>query len=85
MQDARNLPCDRDAGDGTHNQSAGTWSDDTSPPLALADGFLSDEVSLAGITYRFTDWYNNAAYTPHGKVFDAGSATAKAIRRLKKV
>lgn len=69
---------------GTHNQPAGTWSDDTSLTLALADGLLPDDVNLEGIAYRFTDWYDNAAYTPHGKVFDVGNATAEAIRRLKK-
>ena len=71
-------------GYGTHNQPAGTWSDDTSLTLALADGLLPDEVNLEGIAYRFTDWYDDAAYTPHGKVFDVGNATAEAIKRLKK-
>lgn len=71
-------------GHGTHNQPAGTWSDDTSLTLALADGLLPDDVNLEGIAYRFTDWYDNAAYTPHGKIFDVGNATAEAIRRLKK-
>lgn len=71
-------------GHGTHNQPAGTWSDDTSLTLALADGLLPNDVNLEGIAYRFTDWYDNAAYTPHGKVFDVGNATAEAIRRLKK-
>ena len=71
-------------GYGTHNQPAGTWSDDTSLTLALADSFLTDDVNLEGIARRFTEWYDNAAYTPHGKVFDVGNATAKAIERLKK-
>ena len=71
-------------GYGTHNQPPGTWSDDTSLTLALADSFLTDDVNLEGIARRFTEWYDNAAYTPHGKVFDIGNATAKAIERLKK-
>ena len=71
-------------GYGTHDQPSGTWSDDTSLTLALADGLLPDEVNLEGIAYRFTDWYDDAAYTPHGKVFDVGNATAEAIKRLKK-
>ena len=72
-------------GYGTHNQPAGTWSDDTSLTLALADNLLvgGDKPDLESIAWGFTEWYDNAAYTPHGKVFDIGNATAKAIKRLK--
>lgn len=70
-------------GYGTHNQPAGTWSDDTSLTLALADNLLCSECDLPTIAWGFTEWYDNAAYTPHGKVFDIGNATAKAIKRLK--
>lgn len=72
-------------GYGTHNQPAGTWSDDTSLTLALADNLLvgGDKPDLESIAWGFTEWYDNAAYTPHGKVFDVGNATAKAIKRLK--
>lgn len=75
-------------GYGTHNQPAGTWSDDTSLTLALADNLLPDGVDgkpdLECIAWGATEWYDNAAYTPHGKVFDVGNATAEAIKRLKK-
>ena len=72
-------------GYGTHNQPAGTWSDDTSLTLALADNLLvgGDKPDLESIAWGFIEWYDNAAYTPHGKVFDIGNATAKAIKRLK--
>lgn len=70
-------------GYGTHNQPPGTWSDDTSLTLALADNLLPDTYQLSDIAWGFKDWYDNAAYTPHGKVFDVGNATAKAIKRLK--
>lgn len=74
-------------GYGTHNQPAGTWSDDTSLTLALADNLFPDGVNdkpkLESIAWGFTEWYDNAAYTPHGKVFDVGKATAAAIKRLK--
>ena len=72
-------------GYGTHNQPAGTWSDDTSLTLALADNLLAggDKPDLESIAWGFTEWYDTAAYTPHGKVFDIGNATAKAIKRLK--
>ncbi len=71
-------------GHGTHDQPAGTWSDDTSLTLALADGLLPDDVNLGGIARRFIEWYDRAAYTPHGRVFDAGGTTVEAIRRLKR-
>lgn len=74
-------------GYGTHNQPPGTWSDDTSLTLALADNLFPDGVQdtpdLESIAWGFTEWYDNAAYTPHGKVFDVGDATAKAVKRLK--
>lgn len=71
-------------GYGTHNQPSGTWSDDTSLTLALADNLLPESYELSDIAWGFIDWYANAAYTPHGTVFDIGNATAKAIERLKK-
>lgn len=71
-------------GYGTHNQPPGTWSDDTSLTLALADNLLPDACDLPCIAWGITEWYDNAAYTAHGKVFDVGNATAKAIERLKK-
>ena len=70
-------------GYGTHNQPPGTWSDDTSLALALADGLRPGDVNLQGVARRFVDWYDHAAYTPHGMVFDVGNATSRAIERLK--
>jgi ADP-ribosylglycohydrolase len=69
-------------GYGTHNQPPGTWSDDTSLTLCLADslcrGFAPDD-----ITRNFIKWHDEGAFTAHGAVFDIGISTAKAIRRLK--
>ena len=73
-------------GYGTHHQPPGTWSDDTSLTLALADNLLADgyRPDLECIAWGFTEWSDKAAYTPYGKVFDVGNATAAAIKRLKK-
>lgn len=73
-------------GYGTHHQPPGTWSDDTSLTLALADNLLAggDRPDLECIAWGFTEWYDKAVYTAHGKVFDVGNATAEAIKRLKK-
>jgi ADP-ribosylglycohydrolase len=69
-------------GYGTYNQPPGTWSDDTSLTLCLADslsrGFAPDDIAR-----NFLKWYDEGAFTAHGEVFDIGISTAKAINRLK--
>ncbi|MDR2483369.1 MAG: ADP-ribosylglycohydrolase family protein [Treponema sp.] len=69
-------------GYGTHNQPPGTWSDDTSLTLCLADS-LSRGFSPDDIARNFIRWRDEAAFTAHGAVFDIGISTAKAISRLK--
>jgi ADP-ribosylglycohydrolase len=69
-------------GYGTHNQPAGTWSDDTSLTLCLADSFSRDSV-IDDTARNFVKWHDEAAFTAHGVVFDIGISTAKAISRLK--
>lgn len=70
-------------GRGSHNQPAGTWSDDTSLTLALADSMLPESCNLPGVAKAFLAWCDNAAYTAHGTVFDIGNVVADAIRRMK--
>lgn len=70
-------------GYGTYNQPPGTWSDDTSMTLALADSLLPEDLNLEGLSYRFIQWRDNGEYTPHGQTFDIGNATNRAIDRLK--
>ncbi|MDR0387240.1 MAG: ADP-ribosylglycohydrolase family protein [Treponema sp.] len=69
-------------GYGTHNQPPGTWSDDTSLALCLADS-LSRGFSPEDMARNFVRWRDEAAFTAHGAVFDIGISTAKAISRLK--
>jgi ADP-ribosylglycohydrolase len=73
-------------GYGTHNQPAGTWSDDTSLTLCLADamagGFTGDSL-LEKTADNFVQWFENGDFTAHGNVFDIGISTSKAIRNLK--
>lgn len=71
-------------GHGTHDQPAGTWSDDTSLTLALADAMAADSVSLARLARNFIAWRETGAFTAHGRAFDIGNATARAIGRLKR-
>lgn len=69
-------------GCGTHSQPPGTWSDDTSLTLCLADS-LSRGFNLNDIARNFVRWRHEGAFTAHGDVFDIGISTAQAISRLK--
>ncbi|AFD05913.1 ADP-ribosylglycohydrolase family protein [Solitalea canadensis] len=68
---------------GTHNQPAGTWSDDSSLTFCLAEmlckGYDLDELALYMIR-----WKESAFWTAHNHVFDIGIATSQAINLLKK-
>ncbi len=70
-------------GYGTHNQPAGTWSDDTSMSLCLLDS-LSQGLDYQDIMRKFLDWYDEGAYTPYGEAFDIGGTTREALERLVK-
>lgn len=67
---------------GTHNQPAGTWSDDTSLTLCLADALIQGP-EYARIAKKFVAWYEKGLWAAHGKAFDIGNTTAHAIQALK--
>lgn len=70
-------------GFGTHNQPAGTWSDDSSMTLATVESLCEKKgVVLTDIMTNFTQWFFNGHFTPHGKVFDCGFATRNAILKF---
>ncbi|PLS24978.1 ADP-ribosylglycohydrolase family protein [Bifidobacterium imperatoris] len=68
-------------GHGTHNQPAGTWSDDTSMALAICDSIRSNKgrIDPDDMRERFNDWYQHGDYTIDG-LFDIGNTTIKALR-----
>ena len=66
---------------GTHHQPKGTWSDDTSLTLCLAES-IREGIDLNRLAQKFIDWKNNGLWTPHGVVFDIGIGTRIAIERL---
>ncbi|MCM8526247.1 MAG: ADP-ribosylglycohydrolase family protein, partial [Lentisphaeraceae bacterium] len=70
-------------GHGTHNQSAGTWSDDTSLTLCTISSLLEKDFDVEDIMDRFARWYSEGYLACHGKVFDIGNATKDAISRYK--
>lgn len=77
---------------GTHNQPKGTWSDDSSMLLATIDSMfnnkellLTDEIiNYNDLMLKFSNWKNNAEYTPDNNVFDIGISTSTAISKFEK-
>ena len=66
---------------GTHKQPKGTWSDDTSLMLCLAESIV-EGLDLNKLAQKFVAWKNDNFWTPHGWVFDIGIGTRVAIERL---
>lgn len=67
-------------GYGTYNLPKGSWSDDSSMMLCLADNIGK----LSGIDYedimkRFWDWFKHSKYTPDHNTFDIGRTCHAAI------
>ncbi len=69
---------------GTHDQPAGTWSDDGALMLALLDSLLQPGgFDPEDQGHRALAWRRDGAYTPdHDGVFDIGKTTREALRRL---
>jgi len=68
-------------GYGTHDQPSGTWSDDSSLAFCLAES-LCQGYDLQDIAKSFVKWYQEGYWTPHGRVFDIGIATSRALHKL---
>ena len=79
----KNNPVTTMIGYGSHNQPPGTFSDDTSLTLCLAES-LTNGFDLDDVAYKFTQWYDHSYWTARGEVFDIGETTREAITRLKK-
>lgn len=71
-------------GYGTYGQPAGTWSDDTSLTLCLADSLLQG-YDLKAISKQFFAWKYGMTWTARGEVFDIGMTTAAAIKRIRDI
>lgn len=66
---------------GTYNLPKGTWSDDTSLALCLAESIV-EGLDLNKLALKFIAWKNDNYWTPRGWVFDIGIGTRIAIERL---
>jgi ADP-ribosylglycohydrolase len=66
---------------GTYNQLKGTWSDDTSLTLCLAES-IKEGLDLDKLAQKFIAWKNDNYWTARTWVFDIGIGTRVAIERL---
>lgn len=73
--------CTGMTGHGSHNQPAGTWSDDTSMTLATLDSLkeYGGIVMPDDMKEKFLAWLKEGKYTVNGKVFDVGITTYNAL------
>jgi ADP-ribosylglycohydrolase len=63
------------------NQPKGTWSDDSSLTLCLAE-VLTKGYDLEKIGESFVKWNKYGHWTAHGRLFDIGGTTRHSIARL---
>lgn len=68
---------------GTHNQPAGTWSDDTSLSLCTISSLMECDFNPSDIMKRFSDWLDHGYMAAHGEAFDIGNAASESIARYK--
>jgi ADP-ribosylglycohydrolase len=66
---------------GSWNQPKGTWSDDGSLTLCLAES-LTKGYDLEKIGESFVKWVKYGHWTAHGRLFDIGGTTRHSIARL---
>jgi ADP-ribosyl-[dinitrogen reductase] hydrolase len=66
---------------GTHNQPAGTWSDDASLTFCLTEA-IADGFTVGKAAEYSRRWFYEKFWTPHGSVFDIGITTREALNRL---
>ena len=69
-------------GNGTHNQLAGTFSDDGSLTFCLAEALTAD-FNLGTIANNFIEWYYFDYWSARGNVFDVGNTTSDAIVKMR--
>jgi ADP-ribosyl-[dinitrogen reductase] hydrolase len=70
-------------GHGTHDQPAGTWSDDGALMLALLDSLLETGFDPADQGRRALAWFDEGRYAVGGLVFDVGTSTISALHALR--
>lgn len=67
---------------GTWNQPAGTWSDDGALLLCAVESLAEKGFNTQDMGARFVRWLDEGHWTAHGKVFDIGNATHRALDQI---
>ena len=76
----KNNPVTDMIGFGTYNFPKGTWSDDTSMTLCLAESIGRLKcIDYDDVMKNFLSWYKHAKFTPDKKVFDIGKTCLTSI------
>jgi ADP-ribosyl-[dinitrogen reductase] hydrolase len=71
-------------GFGMHSQPVGAWSDDGAMAMAHAAAFIAHGWDASRHMDAFLAWHERAAWTAHGRVFDVGLTTSRALQRFRK-
>lgn len=72
-------------GGGPFHLPAGTWTDDTSMALALAESLVAHNgLNTDDLMNRFVAWWRQGKYSPTGECFDIGMATRNALARFER-
>lgn len=82
-EELRRNPVREMRGWGTHRQPSGTWSDDTSMALCLAESITTAGWDLEDQARRFCRWAFEQHWTPHGETFDIGGTTCASLDRYR--
>ena len=82
FEQMRANPCTDMVGYGHHNQPEGSWSDDTSMALCVADS-LCRRFDADDIMKKFTLWRERGYYTATGVLFDVGRTCRRALNNYK--
>lgn len=67
---------------GTWNQPVGTWSDDGALLLCSVESLAESGFNTQDMGARFVRWLDEGHWTAHGKVFDIGNATHRALDQI---
>ena len=68
---------------GVWNQEAGTWSDDTSLTLCLAESIVERGYDPDDFAQRALAWLDEGRWSARGIAFDVGGATRRALDRIR--
>lgn len=77
-----NFNCDDMIGYGTHLQPIGTWSDDTSLTLCLAETMKKNDINYDKIAKNMVSWLKKRQFLAGRALFDVGRCTCTAINNM---